>query len=208
MNALPLIWIITDPDHAQGPIDTVQQALVGCPAGKVGVQLRAKSVDDRTLVQWARRLRELTKTARAPLVINQRPDVAALVAADGVHLPESSMPIAQVRESWPQLRWLGQSRHDREGLLRSEKDEVSYAFLSPVFEVPDKGPGLGVDGFREAVAGISTPVYALGGISADSAQDLRDAGAHGVAVRRAVYRASHPSEVIAQLLAVLDKPAP
>ena len=207
MNALPLIWIITDPDHAHGLIDTVQQALVGCPAGKVGVQLRAKSVDDRSLVEWAGRLRELTRAARAPLVVNQRPDVAALVEADGVHLPEDGIPAAYVRETWPQLRWLGQSRHDHQGLMASEKDQASYAFLSPVFEVPDKGPGLGIDGFREAIAGISTPVYALGGITVDSAADLLDAGAHGVAVRRAVYRASHPSEVIRQLLAVLDKPA-
>lgn len=207
MHALPLLWIITEPGYANGPIDTVQQALVGCPAGKVGVQLRAKSVDDRTLVDWARRLRELTTTAGAPLVINQRPDVAALVEADGVHLPENSMPVDRVRETWPQLRWLGQSRHDRQGLLGSEKDGVSYAFLSPVFEVPDKGPGLGVDGFREAIAGISTPVYALGGITPYSAEDLREAGAYGVAVKRSVYRASHPSEVVRQLLAVLDKPA-
>lgn len=208
MIALPLLWIITDPEHALGPIDTVQQALVGCPAGKVGVQLRAKSVDDPTFVDWARKLRELTRAAGAPLVVNQRPDVAALVAADGVHLPENSMPVARVRETWPQLRWLGQSRHDREGLLASDRDEVSYAFLSPVFEVPGKGRALGLAGFREAIAGISTPVYALGGITSDSVQELRDAGAHGIAVKRAVYRASHPSEVIRKLLALLDKPAP
>jgi thiamine-phosphate pyrophosphorylase len=140
-------------------------------------------------------------------VINQRPDVAALVEADGVHLPENSMPVDRVRETWPELRWLGQSRHDRQGLLRSEKDGVSYAFLSPVFDVPDKGPGLGVDGFREAIAGVSTPVYALGGITPYSTEDLREAGAYGVAVKRSVYRASHPSEVVRQLLAVLDKPA-
>lgn len=208
MNALPLIWIITDPDHANGPIDAVQQALVGCPAGKVGVQLRAKTADDRTLVDWAQRLRELTKAAGAPLVVNQRPDVAARVDAEGVHLPENSLPAAQVRQTWPQLLWLGQSRHDRKGLLASQEEQASYAFLSPIFEVPGKGAGVGVDGFHEATAGIRIPVYALGGITVERARDLRDAGAYGVAVKRAVYRASHPSEVISQLLEVLDKSTP
>ncbi|MBW2188109.1 MAG: thiamine phosphate synthase [Deltaproteobacteria bacterium] len=131
---LPRIWIITDPSHPDGPVAPIRRALEGCPLGVVGVQLRAKQASDRQLVQWGRELRTVTHACRGALTVNRRVDVAQIVGADGVHLPELGLPIADVREAWPTFGMLGVSRHDAAGLEAGEQDSASYAFLSRVLE--------------------------------------------------------------------------
>ena len=202
---LPQIWIITSPDRLTGPIASVRRALEGRVGGQVGVQLRAKRASDRALIEWGRELRELTASTGSPLVVNQRPDVAHIIGADGVHLPETGLPIARTRHQWPSLETIGVSRHDRAGLVAAQEAGATYAFLSPVFEVPGKNPPIGVEGFRRAIAGLRIPVFALGGIGLEDVAPLLDAGARGVAVQRAVYDAEEPRIVVDGFLGRLDK---
>ncbi|KPK17031.1 MAG: hypothetical protein AMJ62_03200 [Myxococcales bacterium SG8_38] len=205
VGGLPRIWIITDPDRPEGPIASIRRALDGCPAGLVGVQLRAKRASDRQLAAWGRELRELTSAAGAALTINRRPDVAQIVGADGVHLPELGLAPEVVARFWPELRLIGVSRHDRAGLQTAERRGASYGFLSPVFVVPGKGVPLGIGGFERAIAGVGMPTFALGGIGAEHVEPLISAGAFGVAVRRAIYESSDPAETLRALSTLLDK---
>lgn len=193
---LPRIWIITSLEHPDGPIAPVQRALEGRADGQIGVQLRAKHTSDRVLLDWGRELRVLTESAGSPLVVNQRADVAHIIGADGVHLPETGLPIARVRERWPSLEMIGVSRHDRPGLVAAQETGATYAFLSPVFEVLGKNPPIGVEGFRRAISGLQIPVFALGGIGLEDVEPLLDAGAQGVAVQRAVYDTEEPRIVV------------
>lgn len=202
---LPRIWIITSPDHQAGPIAPLRRALDGRRASQIGVQLRAKHATDRTLIDWGHELRAVTASTGSPLLVNQRADVAQIVGADGVHLPETGLPVARVQQHWPRLAMIGVSRHDRAGLFAAQEAGATYAFLSPVFEVPGKNSPIGVDGFRQAIAGLQIPVFALGGIGPEDVTPLLGAGAYGVAVRRAVYGAEDPSVVIDALLRRLDK---
>lgn len=202
---LPRIWIITSPEHRTGPIAPLQRALDGPGARQVGVQLRAKREPDRTLIDWGHELRAATASTGSCLVVSRRADVARIIGADGVHLPESGLPIEQVRRHWPSLAIIGVSRHDRAGLVAAQEAGATYAFLSPVFEVPGKNPPIGVEGFRRAIAGLRIPVFALGGIGPENASQLVEAGAHGVAVRRAIYEANDPRIVIDALVRRLDK---
>lgn len=205
---LPRIWIITDPDRPEGPVAAIGRALEGCPAGLLGVQLRAKRATDRQLVEWGRELRELTRRTGSVLTVNRRLDVAQIVGADGVHLPELGIPLSEIPKHWPSLRMLGVSRHDRAGLEAAERAHGSYAFLSPVFHVPSKAPPIGIHGFREAIAGVGIPTYALGGIRPEDLKPLFVAGAFGVAIRRAIYDAEKPHEVLQCFLRELDKSLP
>ena len=202
---LPRIWIITDPSHPDGPVAPIRRALEGCPPGVVGVQLRAKHASDRQLVQWGRELRTLTHACRSALTVNRRVDVAEIVGADGVHLPELGLPIADIREAWPTFGMLGVSRHDAAGLEAGEQDSASYAFLSPVFNVPGKAQPIGIHGFGTAIADVGIPTYALGGIGAQDCRALLAAGAFGVAIRRAIYEATRPGEALLQFVHELDK---
>ncbi len=202
---LPRIWIITSPDHPAGPITPLRQTLDGRRPGQVGIQLRAKHVSDRTLIGWGHELRAMTASTESPLLVNQRPDIAQIVGANGVHLPETGLPIARIAQQWPRLEMIGVSRHDRPGLIAAQKAGATYAFLSPVFDVPGKNRPIGVEGFRRTIAGLQIPVFALGGIGFDHVEELLDAGAYGVAVCRAVYDGKEPRSVVDEFLRRLDK---
>jgi thiamine-phosphate pyrophosphorylase len=202
---LPRIWIITDPDHPNGPVAPLRHALDGCPPGVVGVQLRAKGVSDRKLVQWGQELRILTRSTGQLLTISRRPDVAQIVGADGVHLPELGLPATQLRQRWPALGMIGVSRHDRQGLQTAAQDRATYAFLSPIFAVPCKAPPIGIHGFSRAIANAGIPTYALGGIQAQDVPALLAAGAFGVAIRRAIYAVSQPRQALQRFVRALDK---
>jgi thiamine-phosphate pyrophosphorylase len=202
---LPRIWIITKPGHPEGPVEPIRRALDGCPPGIVGVQLRATKSVDRDLVPWARDLRAITRASGSAFSVNRRPDVAEIVGADGVHLPEQGLPLDQIASHFPSLTMLGVSRHDRRGLETAAGDGASYAFLSPVFRVPGKSQPIGIHGFQETIAGVGIPTFALGGIQPEDVKPLIRAGAAGVAVRRAVYDADDPREALRAFLRELDK---
>lgn len=186
----------------------IRRALEGSTRLDVGVLLRAKEATDRKLLGWARELRVLTADAGCALYVHGRPDIATLVGAEGTHVGERGLPIAEVRAQWPDLG-VGASRHDRLGLEQAQRDGARYAFLGPLFEVPGKNPPLGVDRFRAAIEGLTLPVYALGGISdPEGARLARRAGAHGIAVQRAMGGTPAPDRMLDALCAALDNPAP
>lgn len=202
---LPKIWIITDPRHRDGPVAPIARALRDCRPGAIGVQLRAKQASDRQLVAWGRELRGITTASGSLLTVNRRPDVAEIVGADGVHLPERGLSPDEIRRHFPNLRLVGASRHDRRGLQHAERDRATFAFLSPVFPVPGKGRPLGLDGFVARIVDVGIPTYALGGVGVEHLVPLIDAGAAGVAVQRAVYGAYDPAQAVRSLLGELDK---
>ncbi len=183
----------------------IRRALEGCPPGLVGIQLRAKDASDRQLVVWGKDLRELTSAAGSPLMVNRRPDVAQIVAADGVHLPERGLRPADVARHWPDFRLIGVSCHDRAGLETARREGASYAFLSPICEVPEKAPPMGIEGFGEAIEDVGIPTFALGGVTHEHVQGLMRVGACGIAIRRAIYRASNPNQALGRFLSELDK---
>ena len=202
---LPRIWIITNPDHPEGPVAPLVRALRGCPPGAVGVQLRAKQATDRKLVEWGHALRSTTARCGCLLTVNRRPDVAEIVEADGVHLPEAGLCVPQVRSEWPDMALLGVSRHDREGLSKAGQEHATFAFLSPVFPVPGKAEPLGLEGFAAEIAHVEIPTYALGGVHGKHVAPLLAAGACGIAVRRTIYDAPDPEAALQSLLSELDK---
>jgi thiamine-phosphate pyrophosphorylase len=207
--------LITDPEAPGGAVEPIARALGEAvrsrtathPRGGalpgVAVQLRAKTWPARALFEAGERLRAITREAGARLVINGRLDVALAVGADGVHLPEGGLPPAAVRALAPDAL-VGASCHDARGLERAAREGADYAVLGPVGHVPGKSPPLGLEGFRALVAGARVPVLALGGVGAEDAPALLEAGAHGVAVIRAVARASDPAAALRALLTALD----
>lgn len=203
--ALPRIWIITDPSHPDGPVIPARRALEKSRPGLAGVQLRAKHASDRQLLQWGRELRAVTRATGSVLLVNRRADVAQIVGADGVHLPERGLRATDIREQWPELAMIGVSRHDSAGLLAAEQAGATYAFLSPVFTVPGKAQPIGVHGFQSAIADVGIPTYALGGIGNQDWKALLAAGAFGIAIRRAIYGASQPGEALQGFVHELDK---
>ncbi|TFH27443.1 MAG: thiamine phosphate synthase, partial [Myxococcales bacterium] len=153
---------------------------------------------------WGRELRSVAHASDSPLLVNRRIDVAQIVDADGVHLPDLGLPIAEIRTHWPTMEMLGVSRHDSVGLATAERDSATFAFLSPVFSVPGKGKPIGIHGLRTAIAAVGIPTYALGGIQPEDVKAILATGTAGIAVQRGIYAASDPKEALHRYIDALN----
>lgn len=202
------LLLITDPAVPRGLVGSVRAALAAlasADAARVAVQLRAKVLPRDDLKQAARELREITREAGVSLLINGDVDLARECGSDGVHLPESGLSPRAARLQLGAAAWLGVSCHDSAGLARAADGGASYATLSPVFESPGKGAPLGLERFSEWSGAARLPVIALGGVTAESAAQLRAAGAAGVAVIRSVLGAPDPAYALRELLQAWSK---
>lgn len=198
------LYLITDGDAPESIPSAVAAALSCAPPGRVAVQLRAKRSDERTLLELARALRRETQLRGAKLLINEHIDIARRVGADGVHLPERSIPASEARERLGPSACIGVSCHDADGLARARG--ASFACLSPVFASPGKGEPLGLPRFHELVEHAELPVFALGGVRPERAAALRAAGAAGLAVISAVFAQPDPARAVASFLEAWDAP--
>ena len=198
--------LITDTARLRGRRlgDVVSFAVEG---GVDAVQLREKELSGGDLHQLASSLRNVL-AGRALLLVNDRADVALAAGADGVHLPEHSVPIEAVRELVGEATLVGRSVHSVEAALRAEEEGVDYVQVGPVYETTSK-PGAtpaGLGLVREVVEAVRVPVVAVGGITAERAGDVLAAGATGVAVIGAIMDADDPKRAASRLRCALDEP--
>lgn len=186
------LYLITDrklfPDAA-GLFDAVEEVLEG---GVKAVQLREKDLPVRQQLEMAYILREITGRHGALLFINDRVDVAVAVGADGVHLGGEGIPLSAARKVCGEKMLIGVSTHSAAGAAEAGKHGADFVTLGPVYETPAKmkyGRPLGTDVLRQAAGKSETPVFAIGGITAGRVQEVKDAGAYGVAVISAILAA-------------------
>lgn len=177
--------------HATGGRALVGVVTRALDAGLPAVQLRDKDLPGRDLFALAERLREATRRAGALLFVNDRVDVACAVDADGVQVGAASLPVAVARALLPSGA-IGASTHTLAEVVGTTADFVVFG---PVYDTPSKrafGPPQGEARLREAVAAARVPLLAIGGVDPPAVARLRAAGAHGVAIVRAVLAAPDP----------------
>jgi thiamine-phosphate pyrophosphorylase len=178
------LYLITPPEGDPAP--AVRAALAALPRGAAGVQLR-QHLPARALLERARALKEFCTKFEAPLLVNDRADVALASGADGVHLPAHGLSARDARALG--LRLVGESVHSPEEAARSEAD---FCVFAPVFDTPGK-TAQGVERLAETCRATRLPVFALGGVDPGNASRCIDAGARGAACIRAVLGARDPA---------------
>jgi thiamine-phosphate pyrophosphorylase len=184
-DALRLVYIVGR--RASEDWRRLESVLSG---GVTAVWLR---MPDHTGAEVYRTAKDLLPRCRArgvALVVGDRADVALAVEADGVQLGHRSPPCRRIRPWF--ARWIGVSCHSEGDLRKAADAGADYAVLSPVFGVPHKGPPLGTAAFQHLRRAVSIPVVALGGIDPENAPRVREVGASGVAVIRALERSPDP----------------
>jgi thiamine-phosphate pyrophosphorylase len=159
------------------------------------IQLRDRELDIRERLDLGRRLADVTREFDQVLCVNDRLDLARLLDAQALHLGESSVSARNVRQCEGDRFWLTRASHDPS---RCEADGADAVLLSPIFATRKGAPALGPGAIETACTGSSVPVYALGGVSADSAAFCFAAGAAGVAVIGA-WLATDPAPLIGAL---------
>jgi thiamine-phosphate pyrophosphorylase len=144
------------------------------------IQIRAKVLSARALAELVRSA--VAGALQSKVLVNTRTDVALACGAQGVHLPAGSMSPATIRPIVPPGFLIGVSCHSIEELQAAEREGADFAVYGPVFPSITKSlTPIGIDAFREAVAAVHLPVYALGGVTNENAPACNAAGAAGIA---------------------------
>jgi thiamine-phosphate pyrophosphorylase len=182
------LYLITPVSGDPGP--AVEAALAVLPRGSAGVQLRRPGESARQLLEHARILREMCTRFHAPLLVNDRADVALAARADGIHLPAHGLPVAGARALGIGL--IGVSVHSPEEVARAAREGADFAVFAPVYETPGKVAS-GEAALALACRAAPIPVLALGGVDETNAHRCIQAGARGVACIRAVLGDRDPA---------------
>ena len=195
------LYLVTDRALSLGrsTVEVVRAAIRG---GVSCVQLREKGCSTREFVDEARLLKALLAGTGVPLFINDRLDVALAVGADGVHLGQNDLAIADARRLVGNRMIIGISAESVADAIRAEAEGADYIGASPVFTTPtktDTAPPLGLAGLRAIRRAVQLPLVAIGGINADNAAAVLRAGADGLAVVSAIVSAPCPRTAAAGL---------
>lgn len=206
LQGVDLCLLATDELCPRGSGPVVQAALAaGCPM----IQLREKQVPDSRLLSRARLLREWTRAAGALFIVNDRPDLAVLADADGVHLGQEDLSVADARRIVGGDRLIGVSTHNVEQIRQAVLDGADYLGVGPVFPSQTKSfdAFAGLEFVRAAATETSLPWFAIGGIGPDNIAQLLAAGGRRIAVTGAVCAAPDPAEAVRELRQALAQSA-
>ncbi len=181
------LYVIVDPEAVRGrDLVTVTQAAVR--GGADVVQLRAKAMGGRAFYEAACALREVCRAGGAVFIVNDRADVAAAADADGVHVGQEDLPVAQARQVVGPDRMVGTSVKTANLAVQAVREGADYLGVGAMFASPTK-PGssvIGPERLREIRAAVQVPIVGIGGVDAGNAGIVMQAGANGVAVIQAV----------------------
>lgn len=181
---LPLVYPITD-TTISGLSHADQVAILG-DAGATFVQLREKNQPALDFYNETKIALDIAVEKGIALVLNDRVDLALALGASGVHLGQDDLPPEAARRLLGNEAIIGYSTHNLEQALTAAKLPIDYLAIGPIFETGTKAnpdPAVGLDGLRAVRAATGDmQLVAIGGITAENAEAVLDAGADSVAL--------------------------
>ncbi len=196
------LYVVTGARTGQGDLKEFLDAILG--AGVDVVQLREKEAEAGDVLRWGESFREAAERHGALFTVNDRPDVALSLGADGVHVGQNDLPPAVAREILGDDAIVGLSCHSNHQ-LDAAPGVADYVTAGPVHPTPTKPgrPGTGLEVVRHAAATVERPWFAIGGIDPGTLPAAVEAGAKRIVVVRAVTEAADPAAAVRALLAGL-----
>lgn len=170
--------------------DLVERVAAAVRGGATSVQVRLKTAAPREVVEVTR---SIMGAVSVPVIVNDRADIALAAGAAGVHVGEADLPVIAIRRFAPADFIIGASLGGDAELANAR--DADYVGIGPVYgsdSKSDAGAAIGVEGFKRLAAMVSHPALAVGGITADKALQITVAGAAGVAVINAIFKAPDP----------------
>lgn len=171
-------------------------------------QLRMKTPHAGEFSDLAVRLCALVRAGGGTFIVNDRVDVAQAAGADGVHLGQEDLPLADARAILGPDKLIGVSTHNLKQALEAEAGGADYIGFGPIFptsmkEHPD--PVVGIAGLREVRAKVRLPIVAIGGITTKNVREVVAAGADCCAVISAVLSAPDPRAAMTELVKAIER---
>lgn len=199
------LYVLIDGRASEAAFTELAAGLIA--SGVDVLQLRDKRLADRELLARARRLRELTRGTRTLFILNDRPDLAALAAADGVHVGQDEVGVAEARAVAGQHAIVGVSTHSLAQARRAAAEGADYLGVGPTFpsrtKAFDSAQLQGVELLRAVAGEIQLPAFAIGGIEAANLAEVLAAGITRIAVSGAVLAATDPFAAARELRGLL-----
>ena len=180
---LPRLYVILDAGLLRESATETARKLIG--AGVEVLQYRAKQVPAKEMLASARELAEAARARGARFFVNDRPDVASLAGADGVHVGQDDLGVEEARGVVGPDAWVGLSTHNIEQFEKALSSSADYIAVGPIFATTSKAnanPIVGLHLIRRARRLTKRPIVAIGGITLERAAQVIEAGADSVAV--------------------------
>lgn len=194
------LYAITDlKSEDSGILERVDAA---CRGGADIIQLRSKHLPDAALLRLGASIREIALKNQKLFFVNDRPDLALALKANGVHVGQDDLPVAVIRKLVGRRPFvIGKSTHSLEQAVAAEQEGADYIGVGPVFETPTKPgrPAVTLELVRQVRQNIKIPFVAIGGIDHNNAAQVLEAGAERIAVVRAIFGAENPYEATHKL---------
>jgi thiamine-phosphate pyrophosphorylase len=203
--AFPKLYVILDQALLQAPATQCADQLLA--AGVRLVQYRHKTGSARESLHTSRELVSIAMPHCAQVIVNDRPDIAVLAGAAGVHVGQDDLDVEQARNLVGSAKWVGVSTHNVEQFRRAAATSADYIAVGPVFGTSSKAnpdPIVGLALIRQVRALTAKPIVAIGGITLERAPEVIAAGADSIAVISDILRASQPGERARGYLEVLN----
>jgi thiamine-phosphate pyrophosphorylase len=202
-----LYLILTDP-----AVGYENLAEIAVRAKVSAIQLRDKKLESGPLLALARRLRAIAKNSPTLFFVNDRPDIARLAEADGVHVGQSDLSVAEARAVAGDFALVGKSTHNLRQLQSALAEKPDYVAVGPVFPTASKDkpdPALGLEkAARLLKRAGALPVVPIGGINSETLPPLLAAGFANYALIAEVNRSPRPLDAIRRLQALQRSAAP
>ena len=197
------LYLVAPHRLAAGPLQGFVTELAS--AGVDLIQLREKEMEAGDILRVAEPVAAACRSAGIPFIVNDRPDVALALDADGVHVGQNDVPPSIARRIVGD-RIVGWSTHAPEEVDAARSEDIDYFAVGPVTETPTKPgrPAAGLDLVRHAANVATKPWFAIGGIDAGLLPRVLEAGATRIVVVRAITQAADPPAAAAELKRLLS----
>ena len=189
----PRLYAIIDPTLLTISERDLAETLAG--SGVELIQYRNKVASPRQFFEIARQLSSALAPRGVRLIVNDRPDIALLCGAGGVHVGQEDLSVEEARAVCGSDRWVGISTHTLEQLAAADRTSADYIAFGPIFPTTTKNnpdPVVGTELLRAARGMTKKPLVAIGGITLERAAEVYRAGADSLAVIRDLICAANP----------------
>lgn len=204
--SLPAVCLITRARGGSGSPERARlldRLVAAAGAGVNMIQIRDRQLDDRRLLSFIGDVLAALQPTGALVLVNDRPDLAIVAGAHGVHLKSDAPPASAVRQIVPDAFVIGRSIHSfSEAAASVDAGGCDYLLFGTVFPTsskPEDHPIAGLDALREVCQGVQLPVLAIGGITDTRAAAVAAAGASGIA---AISLFAETRDIVSTVVAV------
>lgn len=177
-------------------------------AGVRIIQARAKGLPSGELRAACEAVQKAAREYGAVFIVNDRVDIALMCGADGVHLGQDDIPVAEARRLLGASKIIGVSTHNAQEAAEAESDGADYISFGPIYPTKTKKDAQepkGTPGLKEVRKAVGLPIVAIGGINEENMREVFAAGADAVAMISNLLAAPAPADISAKTASVIEK---